>query len=206
MKKKIFKTLGILSAVILSGCASTEVEKVPEEKTPEPVPVIEEKEPEQIPPAPVEIDEDKDAVVESTDDEEYSRSTSNVEVTKEKFEEDKTQILKIIDELAVVMKNQDYFGWLKYLDENSKDYWSKKQNLQKASNRLPKKGFQLKSLQDYFKYVFIPSRVGRTVDEIRYETETQVKVVQTKNNTDMVYYNFLREDGKWKLRLPPIND
>lgn len=203
MKKKIFKTLGLsIVAVVISGCASTDTEVVPEKK--EPVQII--KEEKKTPAEPVEIDADKEDVVKSANDEEYSRSTTNVMVTKEKFEEDKTQILKIIDELAVVMKNQDYFGWLKYLDENSKDYWSKKQNLQKASNRLPKKGFQLKSLQDYFKYVFIPSRVGRTVDEIRYETETQVKVVQTKNNTDMVYYNFLREDGKWKLRLPPIND
>ncbi|MCR5080608.1 MAG: hypothetical protein K6B17_04615 [Treponema sp.] len=203
MKKKIFKTLGLsIVAVVISGCASTDTEVVPEKK--EPVQII--KEEKKTPEEPVEIDADKEDVVKSAYDEEYSRSTTNVMVTKEKFEEDKTQILKIIDELAVVMKNQDYFGWLKYLDENSKDYWSKKQNLQKASNRLPKKGFQLKSLQDYFKYVFIPSRVGRTVDEIRYETETQVKVVQTKNNTDMVYYNFLREDGKWKLRLPPIND
>ncbi len=203
MKKKIFKTLGLsIVAVVISGCASTDTEVVPEKK--EPVQII--KEEKKTPAEPVEIDADKEDVVKSADDEEYSRSTTNVMVTKEKFEEDKTQILKIIDELAVVMKNQDYFGWLKYLDESSKDYWSKKQNLQKASNRLPKKGFQLKSLQDYFKYVFIPSRVGRTVDEIRYETETQVKVVQTKNNTDMVYYNFLRENGKWKLRLPPIND
>lgn len=203
MKKKIFKTLGLsIVAVVISGCASTDTEVVPEKK--EPVQIIEEEK--KTPAEPVEIDADKEDVVKSADDEEYSRSTTNVMVTKEKFEEDKTQILKIIDELAVVMKNQDYFGWLKYLDESSKDYWSKKQNLQKASNRLPKKGFQLKSLQDYFKYVFIPSRVGRTVDEIRYETETQVKVVQTKNNTDMVYYNFLRENGKWKLRLPPIND
>lgn len=203
MKKKIFKTLGLsIVAVVISGCASTDTEVVPEKK--EPVQIIEEEK--KTPAEPVEIDADKEDVIKSADDEEYSRSTTNVMVTKEKFEEDKTQILKIIDELAVVMKNQDYFGWLKYLDESSKDYWSKKQNLQKASNRLPKKGFQLKSLQDYFKYVFIPSRVGRTVDEIRYETETQVKVVQTKNNTDMVYYNFLRENGKWKLRLPPIND
>lgn len=203
MKKKIFKTLGLsIVAVVISGCASTDTEVVPEKK--EPVQIIEEEK--KTPAEPVEIDADKEDVIKSADDEEYSRSTTNVMVTKEKFEEDKTQILKIINELAVVMKNQDYFGWLKYLDESSKDYWSKKQNLQKASNRLPKKGFQLKSLQDYFKYVFIPSRVGRTVDEIRYETETQVKVVQTKNNTDMVYYNFLRENGKWKLRLPPIND
>lgn len=206
MKKSTIKTIGItVASAVLFGCGTTNVE--PEQEIKEPVQVIEEKQPEQTPPpAPVEIDADKEDIVKISDDEEYSRSTTNVGVSKEKFEEDKTQILKIIDELAVVMKNQDYFGWLKYLDENSKDYWSKKQNLQKASNRLPKKGFQLKSLQDYFKYVFIPSRVGRTVDEIRYETETQVKVVQSKNNTDMVYYNFLREDGKWKLRLPPIND
>ena len=59
--------------------------------------------------------------------------------------------------------------------------------------------------------MFIPSRVGHKVDEIRYITENHVKVVDVREDTDAVYYNFKRDltnkvEEKWKLNLPKISD
>ena len=74
------------------------------------------------------------------------------------------------------------------------------------SQRLPKKGLRLNTIEDYFKFVFIPARRGRTVDEIRYDTETEVNVVQVDADKDIVYYTFTKINGKWKLSLPKNPD
>ncbi|WP_296028568.1 hypothetical protein [uncultured Treponema sp.] len=199
--EKFFTKLSLISVFAFLSCASAPVEKTPqiEEQPAKPV-VIEEPEP-----APVQEIEEEPVVIEKTDDE-YTRSTSAVSVSKEVFNEDKSRILNIIKDLDTYMKNMDYRGWISYLDADSLNYWSKRQNLQKAANRLPKKGLRLNTIEDYFKFVFIPARAGHTVDEIRYETKSLVKAVQVQNNTDVVYYNFHKVNDQWKLVLPKNPD
>ncbi len=179
------------------------VEEVKKEVEPEPVvkeveepPVVEEV-PEETP-APAEEEQDES-------DKEYERSTANVSVSKEVFYDDKAKVLNMIKDLDTYMKNQDFKGWISCLDDESRNYWSRKQNLQKASNRLPRK-LPLNTIEDYFKFVFIPSRANRSVEEIRYETETRVKAVQVEGGTDIIYYNFNKVNGSWKLNLPKNPD
>lgn len=197
--EKFFTKLSLISVFAFLSCVSAPVEKTPqiEEQPTEPI-VIEE-------PEPVQEIEEEPVVIEKTDDE-YTRSTSAVSVSKEVFNEDKSRILNIIKDLDTYMKNMDYRGWISYLDADSLNYWSKRQNLQKAANRLPKKGLRLNTIEDYFKFVFIPARAGHTVDEIRYETKSLVKAVQVQNNTDVVYYNFHKVNDQWKLVLPKNPD
>lgn len=199
--EKFFTKLSLISVFAFLSCASAPVENTPqiEEQPAKPV-VIEEPEP-----APIQEIEEEPVVIEKADDE-YTRSTSAVSVSKEVFNEDKSRILNIIKDLDTYMKNMDYRGWISYLDADSLNYWSKRQNLQKAANRLPKKGLRLNTIEDYFKFVFIPARAGHTVDEIRYETKSLVKAVQVQNNTDVVYYNFHKVNDQWKVVLPKNPD
>lgn len=185
MKKTIFKTISAL--VFASGffvsCAGTQAEV---NARVENVPAAE------VPSVPV--------------DAEYQRSKGNVDVSEEEFTNDKKQILITITKLELIMSNMDYSGWYSYLDDESIEYWSKSANLKRAAGRLPVKGLKLNSLNDYFKFVFVPARAGRSIDEIRYETKDTVKVVQFQEDTDTIYYNFNRIDGKWKLHLPSLDD
>ncbi|MCI5830053.1 MAG: hypothetical protein SPJ89_12790 [Treponema sp.] len=213
-------------AFLISACGSAPVEPAPAPVEPEPVieepapapvepePVIEEPapapgEPEPVveEPAPVEEVPEEPAVVEEPvpekkEEDEYQRSTTNVSVTKETFVEDKARIIQIIKDLDLYMKNGDFKGWVSYLSPESYSYWSKRPNLSKASQRLPKKGLRLNSIEDYFKFVFIPARKGHTVNEIRYDTQTEVNVVQAEDDKDIVYYSFTKINDKWKLVLP----
>ena len=79
-------------------------------------------------------------------------------------------------------------------------------NLHKISTRLPIKGIKVESLEDYFKYVFIQSRIGRQIDEIRYISDTSIKAVQVRDQQDIVFYYFHKINGEWKLHLPPLED
>ena len=161
----------------------------------EPEPVIPEPEPE---PEPI-----------SSNDEEYLRSTNNLDeastITKQEFNEDKAAILKIISELQVVMDTKDAKRWLTYLDPESINYYSNPVNLRNAQKKLPSKYLKLANISDYFFYVFIPSRKRSQVDEIRYISKTSIKAVQVKEDyTTVVYYYFTKINGKWLVHLPPV--
>lgn len=139
-------------------------------------------------------------------EEEYARSTKDVEnISYEEFTYDKKVIMAKIDELSDIMKNYDYGAWLKYIDEDSKKYWSQPIILKKASQRLPVKGLQLKNLEDYFKFVFIPARKNHKVEEIRYVAIDNVKAVQVKDELDVVYYNFQKQNDEWMVTMPPLD-
>lgn len=179
-----------------------EPEPVPE-PTPEPEPVVipePEPEPEPVPQPPAPPKED---------DEEYLRSINNLDgetVTKEEFSDDKTAVLKVINELSTIMDTKDVNAWLKYIEPSSKDYYSNITNLKKAQKKLPNKSINLNNINDYFIYVFIPSRKRSQVDEIRYINKNSIKAVQVKDdNSIVVYYYFTKINNKWMVHLPPVS-
>ena len=138
---------------------------------------------------------------------EYERATKDLKgevVSMDTYEKDKKEILAKISELNVIMKNKDYKSWTGYIEPNSINYWSQKKNLSSASKQLPVKGIQLKTLEDYFNYVFIPSRVGRKIDEIRYISSTSIKAVQVRNDDVIIFYNFKKVKGEWFVELPVL--
>ncbi len=152
---------------------------------------------------------------ENTEDDEYSRSIGTLAVSKDTFNSDKTEIISIIEKLSTIMKDFDYKSWLLYIDQESINYWQQPVNLKKAQSKLPVKGLRLRNLEDYFKYVFVPSRAGRMVSEIRYESDTYVKAVQVTTKADkskniqeryVVYYYFNKINGHWMLHLPEIGE
>ena len=159
--------------------------------------------------------EPEKTVRQTEEDREYQRSVNKIEgaaVSKETFNADKAAILKKISELNVIMANRDYKSWLNYINADSKKYWSDTYTLSKASEKLPKelKGTKLRNLNDYFTYVFIPSRKGRQIDEIRYNSADSIKAVQVVKTEGedklktVVYYNFIKENGDWKVELPAL--
>ncbi len=193
-KNLLIKFSLFLASCLLYSCAST----------PQPQPEPASEEPHAV---------QKEVKTSHIEKNEYEKSVGTLTVSQDTFEADKAEILKSIDELKTIMRDFDYKAWLLYVDEESRIYWSKSSNLKKAQSKLPIKGLQLKNLQDYFKYVFVPSRAGRDVTTLRYESENYVKAVQiTDSETDnsaekyTVYYYFNKINGHWQLHLPEIEN
>ena len=196
-------------STLMISCESDDIPTEQEEVTPpqitedvidEPVYIEPEKEPEPEPEPVEDISEEE---------EEYLRSTNNLDdtiiITKEEFNEDKATILKIISELQVVMDTKDSKKWLTYIDPESIHYYSNPVNLRNAQKKLPSKYIKLNNISDYFYYVFIPSRKRSQVDEIRYISKTNIKAVQVREDyTTVVYYYFTKINGKWLVHLPPV--
>lgn len=204
MKK--FTTFIIFCVIcLLFSCKSTKIETL--ETEPQNQPSESEEISEELPsfqePEPILVEKEQ-----SPEDLEYARSTSNVSVSYEVFNDDKTKILKLIEELNIIMNEMNYDAWEKYLDAESINYWSKRSNLQVASSRLPIKNIRLNTLRDYFIHVFLPSHKGYRIDEIRYETDSLIKAVQVdeSEDKDIVFYTFYKTDGGFKLHLPQLAD
>ncbi len=145
-----------------------------------------------------------------TDDEEYKRSTKELSmqdtVTKKEFNEDKTEVLRIIGKLQKIMDEENVEEWLKYIDPASKRYYTNPANIRAAQKKLPNKAIILNGIGDYFKYVFIPSRKRSEVKEIRYISKTNIKAVDVKENGGIiVYYYFVKINNKWLVQIPTLN-
>lgn len=180
LSKTIFSIISIFLLFIVCGCNTTKSEVQQPDKN---VPV------ENI----------------SKIDDEFGRSTQGVKITRAEFNADKNEILQTIRELSVIMTDYDFNAWMKYIDPESLRYWSNPRNLLNASKRLPSKT-RLSNLNDYFRYVFVPSRKGRSVEEIRYISKDSVKAVQPMQDRDIVYYNFVRRNGKWMVNIPELQN
>ncbi len=178
-----------------------ETEVVVPEKT---VPVVEKKAED---PKPQKGTTAKKEPVLSEADKEYARSVSDLAgtITKDEFVEDKKDIMETIDALNDIIKNRDYDSWLKYVSPSSKQYWSNPKNLAAVANRLPIKGVKIRSMKDYFLYVFIPARQNSKVEEIRYVSTTITKAVEPKEDEDLIFYIFEKSaSGEWLLKLDTL--
>ncbi len=143
------------------------------------------------------------------DNAEYIRSIASVsteeEISIDTFTKDKTDILNLIDLIEDAMKTGNYQKWLSYVETSSIKYWQNPKNLKEIESRLPVKGLKISSIQDYFKYVFVPARTNNTVDEIRYISSSLVKAVQFKGENDIIYYTFEKVNDKWMLKLDTLS-
>ncbi|MCQ2577800.1 MAG: hypothetical protein MJ176_04635 [Treponema sp.] len=207
--KKIF-IFSIFLGIFLTACATNDTtqENVEEPKAP----VIEitddiiEEDVIDYNEDPVE-DVEEDIITE--EQAEYLRSIDSIEdsevVSFDEFADDKAAILKIIDEMSEVMRKYNFDKWKNYIDPASIEYYSNPVNLRKTQKKLPDKTLQIKGLRDYFKFVFIPARQISAVDEIRYISKTNVKAVQVRPDEGriIVYYYFVKVNGKWYVQLPP---
>lgn len=147
--------------------------------------------------------------IQDDDDDEYQRSTQALSgkemVTKNEFTEDKAEILRIIKELQKVMEKEDVEAWLKYVDKDSKNFYSIPANIRKVQKKLPNKAIVLNGIGDYFKYVFVPSRKNREITEIRYISKTNTKAVQVNEDGSITrYYQFIKINDKWYVQLDRV--
>lgn len=204
---KIF-IISIFFALIFSSCATknTTLEKIEDtEPTVTTDDVITDEDTPDYNEEPV---EDVEEYI-SEEQAEYLRSIDAIEdaeiVSFDEFADDKAAILKIIEEMSQVMQKFDFEKWKTYIEPASIEYFSNPANLRKTQKKLPDKTLHIKGLRDYFKYVFIPARQISTVDEIRYISKTNVKAVQVRKEEGkiIVYYYFVKINGKWYVQLPP---
>lgn len=177
----------------------------PMEKAPEaePAPVVETQpleEPADIEPVPESIVETAEArdVLEIVEGTEESFTVSE-KVFTETFED----VRRLIDDLNTIIREENYDRWLKYLADGYVEHFSSKAVLSENSNQplLKKYNITLSSLQDYFRWVVVPSRSNARLDDLVFIDNEHIKAIMIFNNQRTILY-LLEKDGKgWKIGL-----
>lgn len=137
----------------------------------------------------------------SKDDEKTYVSFDPSTISREQYEEEKSEIQLLVEQLNKITSARDYVGWLNFISDEYKNYYSDPEVLKAQTSRLPVKNLKLNNLQDYFKYVFVVSRQKCRVDDINYITPTRVKVLQREPGKVLIIYNLEKFEGHWKIVL-----
>ncbi len=123
-----------------------------------------------------------------------------VAITKKAYINTKSEIELVVDELNKITLDRDYSRWLTYTSDEYRSVFSNREVLDQVSASLPTKGIRLRSLQDYFNYVFVPSRQNMRVDDIQFVTPTRVYVImEIAPSQPAAIYILEKTPEGWKL-------
>jgi hypothetical protein len=131
-------------------------------------------------------------------------------ITEEVFTSTKEEIQELIEEINRIIRAKDYDTWVRYLAKdfigiiNSPDYLTQ---LSEVSGGLKSRNIVLKTPQDYFTYVVIPSRenvrVDPHLDDIEFLSHNRVKAFTINaRNQRLRLFEFVRIDDSWKIAWP----
>ena len=137
------------------------------------------------------------------DKKEYAEAVKDVEgqISYKTYVHDKHEIEDTIRELDYAIHNGDFEKWNAMISDESRQYWSTKANLENISLIFRSQGLELCTLEDYFRYYVVRSRSDKTSGRIRYSNPDYIKVFESNTKKDVIFYEFAKEDGVWKVHL-----
>lgn len=122
-------------------------------------------------------------------------------VTQEMYSRTFEEVESFIQRLNEIIQRRDFDTWQAYLSASYRSRVGDPDFLAGQSEQalLKKNDIRLKSLQDYFGYVVVPSRSGVHLDDIEFIDQDHVKAISIIHNTRGVLYLLVREEGQWKI-------
>lgn len=137
-----------------------------------------------------------------------SRSTPEpskqpIVVSTEVFTQTFSDVEKLIFLLNDIIKSRNYALWVEHLSAEYVRTMSDPAVLDEKnrSPTLKRLGVTLKSLQDYFSYVVVPSRANSRLDDLVFLSETEVEAIMVIGNRRVIVYKLVKIDGQWKIGL-----
>jgi len=132
-------------------------------------------------------------------------TTAKIEykVSPEVREKTFNEVKALIDYLNNLIRKKDFSSWLTYLSAEYKDYFSRPEVLaqQSESRVLQAKGIQLKTLEDYFLSVVVPSRANLKLDDLFFLNENEVEAIMQVGSRRVTVYRLVKTDNVWKISL-----
>ena len=114
-------------------------------------------------------------------------------ISQELYESTKIEVQHFIEDLNKIIANGNYNAWKAALTEEYFREISSPENLQQLSEQpaMTTRKIVLKTAEDYFSYVVVPSRANSRVDDIEFISQNRVKA----------YTVMAREGQAQRLRL-----
>jgi hypothetical protein len=118
------------------------------------------------------------------------------------------ELRKNMKSLFELMENYiskgNFEGWYNFLSKNYKIFLNNREKLammSDLSDYLYNRKIKLKTPEDYFKYLVVAARDGKTLEFLDYEVvnKNSVKVTCLFDKKEKYIYKFVYEDSSWKL-------
>lgn len=154
-------------------------------------------EPEPFPePAPIEEEAPTPDLPEET--EAFDPST----IPREVYDSTKNDVQTLIEEINGIIRDKDFSTWVSYLGNNYRKALSDEAFLKRVSESsvIKKQKITLRTLEDYFTYVVVPSRTKDRVDDIEFIGQNRVKAftVNAKGKR-LRLYDLEKTANGWKI-------
>jgi len=123
------------------------------------------------------------------------------EVSEDVYARTFDEIESFIGDLNRIIREEDFQAWVSHLSEEYIRTTSDPAYLEAQSEQpvLKQNHIQLKSLEDFFHQVVVPSRSQAQLDKIEFLDENHVKAISVVRGTRVVLYLLAREQGIWKI-------
>jgi hypothetical protein len=138
--------------------------------------------------------------------EKASAQTGPMKISKAEYDSTKIDVQHFIEELNQIIRRKDYNAWKAALSRDYFDQIASPENLQQVSElpAMKTRGITLKSAEDYFINVVVPSRANSRVDDIEFIGEHRVKAftVMTNNSGEeqrLRLYDLEKTGNIWKI-------
>ena len=122
---------------------------------------------------------------------------------QETYEEVFGEVKAFIENLNRVIQNKNYGKWIEALSEERFKEISSRQFLASVSSSdfMKRRKIEVKTVNDYFIYVVVPSRANSQVDKIEILDNNRVKAFyeNTKKETTELVYELIKNGNTWKI-------
>jgi hypothetical protein len=107
-------------------------------------------------------------------------------VSQDRFNSTKIEVQHFIEELNRIIRNKNYTAWKAELSPSFFAEISSRQFLQQVSetDAMKNRGIVLRTPEDYFINVVVPSRANSRVDDIEFVSQNRVKAYTVMTNRD----------------------
>jgi len=147
------------------------------------------------------------------EDVEEAASSHTFTISQEVYDQTLAEVKIFVDGLNALILRKDYAGWKASLSDEFFAHVSSPEFLKSASESaaLKSRKIVLKTPNDYFLQVVVPSRSNSRVDEIEFTAADRVKVfyreervrksegVSTTEVRRLRLYELIKVDGTWKI-------
>ena len=127
-------------------------------------------------------------------------------VSQELYDSTISDVRIFIEMLNILISRKDYEGWKSHLSEEFFKNIASPGNLKNMSEQpaMKMQKIVLRSPEDYFNYVVVPSRANSRVDEIEFLSQNMVKAYTIRTNKDgelikLRLYELEKTGNTWKI-------
>lgn len=108
---------------------------------------------------------------------------------------------ELVDRLNNAIASRDFETWQGYLSQEYRDHFTDEDVLRELERApvLRTAQIRLRSLEDYFQHVVVPSRQDAQLEELQVDSQQQITALSDVQGRRVVLYHLIWQEEEWKV-------